>query len=112
MESLKTSKVATDRRKFIFRSSQAVIGAALVSSALPSSAGDADSYLALDSSAKQLCGTCQHWGGRRRISADGKSLEIDGLGWCNNPKSPNYRKTTGPKGGMKLVWEKWSEIPA
>jgi hypothetical protein len=52
------------------------------------------------------------WGGRRRISADGKSIEFDSLGWCNNPKSPNYRKTTGPKGGMKMVWEKWSEIPA
>lgn len=109
-----TSKETLDRRKFILRTTQAVAGAALAGGAITASTGaSADGeYLVLDSAAKNFCGTCQHWGGRRRISADGKSIEFDSLGWCNNPKSPNYRKTTGPKGGMKMVWDKWSEIPA
>jgi len=107
-----TSKETLDRRKFILRTSQAVAGAALVGSSLSASASDDGAYFVISSDASDYCGTCQHWGGRRRISADGKSIEIDGLGWCNNPKSPNYRKTTGPKGGMRMVWEKWSEIPA
>jgi len=105
------SKETLDRRKFIVRTAQAVAGAALVGSALPASASTDGAYLVLDSGSVNFCGTCQHWGGRRRISTDGKSIEFASLGWCNNPKSPNYRKTTGPKGGMKLVWKKWSEIP-
>jgi hypothetical protein len=29
------------------------------------------------------------------------------LGWCNNPQSPNYQKTTGPEHGPMGVWKKW-----
>ena len=106
------SKETLDRRKFILRSSQVLAGTALTGGAVTASTKTDGEYFVLDSAAENFCGTCQHWGGRRRISVDGKSIEFDSLGWCNNPKSPNYRKTTGPKGGMQMVWEKWSEIPA
>jgi len=69
-----------------------------------------DGYV-LDSSVTQRCGTCEFWGAPRRLAADGKTVTITGLGWCNNPKSPNYQKMTSPEHGPMAVWKKWSLLP-
>lgn len=72
--------------------------------------GGADGYV-LDGSVKQRCGTCDFWGGPRRLTEDGKTVTITGLGWCNNPKSRNYQKITSPEHGPMAVWRRWSLIP-
>ena len=108
MKNSKDSNRTIDRRKFIFRTTQAVAGAAIATGAASASASS--SSFIMDSETKSLCGTCQYWGGQRRISEDGKSIAIDSLGWCNNRKSPNFRKTTGPQTGPMKVWEKWTAL--
>jgi hypothetical protein len=72
--------------------------------------GGTDGY-ELDSSVTQRCGTCEFWGAPRRLSEDGKTVTITGLGWCNNPKSRNYQKMTSPEHGPMAVWRKWPLIP-
>lgn len=103
-----TSNEKLDRRKFIFRTSQVLAGTVLAAGAMSASAGD--SSFVMNSATKNVCGTCQYWGGQRRISDDGKTVEIDSLGWCSNRKSPNFRKTTGPQTGPMKVWEQWTAI--
>jgi len=67
----------------------------------------ADGYT-MPASAKG-CGTCEFWGGPRRVSKDGKTITFIGLGWCNNAKSDNYQKMTGPEHFMG-TWRKWSVL--
>lgn len=57
------------------------------------------------------CGTCEFWGGVRQISADRQSVEADGTGWCNNPKSPAYNKRTKPTQGAP-TWQRWGAFDA
>ena len=66
--------------------------------------------LSLASDTKSKCATCEFWGGQRQLSQDGKSLMVSSLGYCNNPKSPNYQKVTGPQTGPMAVWKKWGAI--
>jgi len=56
------------------------------------------------------CATCEFWGGPRRISADRKIITTMGLGWCNNPTSPNYQKQTTPDHGPISMWKKWQAL--
>jgi hypothetical protein len=59
------------------------------------------------------CGTCEFWGGVRKISADGKTVSFESAGakgWCNNPKSPNYHKLTMPEQGPMPMWRKWGAL--
>ncbi len=70
--------------------------------------GGSDGFI-IEASAKQRCGTCEFWGGPRRISADKKEITAMGLGWCNNPASHNYQKLTTPDHGMN-TWRKWSVL--
>ena len=60
--------------------------------------GGSDGYI-MDASVKLHCGTCEFWGGPRRVLEDSKTLTITALGWCNNPASPNYQKMTSPEHG-------------
>jgi hypothetical protein len=66
----------------------------------------------LDAGAQNQCGTCQFWGGMRKISADHKSVFAQSLGWCNNPKSPNYGKLTNAHHEMTDpgIWTKWPAL--
>ncbi len=68
--------------------------------------GARDGYV-ISADFKQHCGTCEFWGGPRRIAENGKTLTITGLGWCNNPASPNYQKMTSPDHGPMSTWKKW-----
>ena len=105
---MKKSVIQSNRRNFILRATQLTAGGLLAGGAMSSSAGGTN--LVMDASKPSICGTCQYWGGQRRVSEDGKSIEITSLGWCNNPKSPNYRNTTSPETGPMKVWEKWSVL--
>lgn len=71
--------------------------------------GGDDGYV-VDASLTQHCATCDNWGGQRRISADGKTITITGMGWCNNRESPNFRKMTSPDHGPMKVWKKWGVL--
>jgi hypothetical protein len=72
--------------------------------------GAGDGYV-MSSGVVRHCATCEFWGGPRRLAADGKTLTVTGLGWCNNPQSPNYQKMTSPEHGPMSVWRKWQAIP-
>ena len=68
--------------------------------------GGADGYL-VEATVTNRCATCEFWGGPRRLAPDRKSITVTGLGWCNNPASPNYQKLTSPDHGPMEVWRKW-----
>jgi len=69
----------------------------------------ADGYV-MPSSTK-MCGACDNWGGPRRISRDGKTITFTGLGWCNNPKCPDYQNMSGPDHMChEGCWRKWGAL--
>ena len=67
-------------------------------------------YFEVSTDVKEQCATCAYWGGKRRVSKDGKKVLSSSLGICNNPKSPNYQKTTTPETGPMKVWKKWDAL--
>jgi hypothetical protein len=71
--------------------------------------GSAEGYV-MDSQLAKHCATCEYWGGSRRVSQDGKTLLVTGLGWCNNPNSRNYQKLTSPEHGPMDAWKKWQVL--
>jgi hypothetical protein len=104
----------TDRRRFLQKTNM-ILGAVLVAPAVIGTAaaaetmfgrGGADGYL-METTLTRHCGTCEFWGGPRRVSEDSKTLTTTGLGWCNNPSSPNYQKLTSPDHGPMDTWRKW-----
>ena len=74
--------------------------------------GGSEDGLAVPAAAKDTCGTCQFWGGMRKISEDKKEVAAQSMGWCNNPDSPNYQKLTAADNRMKKtgVWKKWPAL--
>jgi len=68
--------------------------------------------LAVDAASRDICGTCQFWGGMRKISEDKKQVIAQSMGWCNNPDSPNHQKLTPADHQMKKpgVWKKWPAL--
>ncbi|MGE0372746.1 MAG: twin-arginine translocation signal domain-containing protein [Gammaproteobacteria bacterium] len=58
----------------------------------------------------QHCATCEFWGGQRRLNAERTEVTVGGLGWCNNPQSPNFQKLTSPEHGPMQVWKKWGAL--
>ncbi len=114
------NEVKSDRRGFLVKSAAVVAGSVLGTAILPSLArgqghmgamghGEADGYVMATATVKR-CGTCEFWGGPRRISSDGKTITFTGLGWCNNPTSPNYQKMTTPDHGLMDTWRKWGAL--
>jgi hypothetical protein len=118
------SEPRNDRRAFILKAcavmTGVVVGPAIIGTVVDASAqemghemtmgrGGSDGYI-MGASVKQHCGTCEFWGGPRRLSEDKKDLTITGLGWCNNPASPNYQKLTSPDHGPMDTWRKWSVL--
>ena len=108
-----------NRRDFLGASAKLLIGAsALASTGVLASKGDdhmnhgSGDGLEIDASAKDTCGTCQYWGGMRKLS-DGKDQVVaQTMGWCNNPDSMNFQKlTTADHKMMKTgIWKKWDLI--
>ncbi|MDD5299760.1 MAG: hypothetical protein PHD65_04610 [Gallionella sp.] len=66
----------------------------------------------LDADTKFRCGTCQFWGGMRKVADDKKQVVAVSLGWCNNPASPMYRALTAADHEMTKpgVWTKWGAL--
>ncbi|MBK7972312.1 MAG: hypothetical protein IPK07_03185 [Deltaproteobacteria bacterium] len=108
-----------DRRDLLRAAVVAGAGVAFVSTALAESSaeehmgalghGGDDGYV-VSASLTQHCATCDNWGGQRRISADGTTITVTGLGWCNNRESRNFRRMTSPDHGPMKVWRKWGVL--
>lgn len=105
------------RRNFLAASAKFVAGSAVLASAgaLAGSHehhGAAGDGMSVDAAAKDTCGTCQYWGGMRKLSKDKMNLSAQSMGWCNNPESMNYHKLTAADHVMKKpgMWKKWSAI--
>lgn len=99
-----------DRRGFIRGVGLAGVG--LMALGTRAVAAD-DDELSVSSAMTGKCGTCEFWGGVRKISADGKTVRFESAsatGWCNNPKSPNYHKPTMPEQGPMPMWRKWGAL--
>jgi len=105
-----------DRRGFLIKSAFMVATSVLGSVVLPSLARGQDGTastgagLTMTAATEKHCGTCEFWGGPRRISTDQKTVTITGLGWCNNPKSPMFQKVTAPDHGPMDAWKKWGAL--
>jgi hypothetical protein len=67
---------------------------------------------AIDAASENVCGTCQFWGGMRKISNDKKEVIAQSMGWCNNPDSPNHQKLTAADHQMNKpgIWKKWPAL--
>ncbi len=116
-------EVINDRRAFLLKTcaafTVAIVGRAVIGTAVDGAAqenhettlghGGSAGYI-MDASVKEHCGTCEFWGGPRYASRDRKEITITGLGWCNNPASPNYQKLTSPEHGPMDTWRKWSVL--
>jgi anaerobic selenocysteine-containing dehydrogenase len=107
------------RRKFLATSGKLLVSMfALGSIAAHATAehahmrGGSEDGLAVDATSKDICGTCQFWGGMRKISDDKKEVIAQSMGWCNNPDSPNYQKLTAADHEMKKpgIWKKWPAL--
>ena len=114
------NEVKSDRRGFLIKSAGLVAASLLASATLPSllkgqegsqptGQEDATGFTMTAATVKH-CGTCEFWGGPRRLSSDGKTITITGLGWCNNPKSPIFQKVTTPDHGPMDTWRKWGAL--
>ena len=96
-------------RRDLLGKTGALIAFATVGGALSSSA-NAGLHFEMESDTEGKCATCNYWGGIRKLSKDGKTVISQSLGYCNNPKSHNYHKTTTPETGPMKAWSKWSVI--
>jgi anaerobic selenocysteine-containing dehydrogenase len=68
--------------------------------------------LAVDATSKNICATCQFWGGMRKISDNRQEVIAQSMGWCNNPESPNHQKLTAADHQMNEpgIWKKWPAL--
>ena len=115
--------LSVERRAFLLKTGAVAVGSMLAAGGVRQAVaaepegkamemmgqGGPDGYV-MHSNVVQRCGTCEFWGGPRRLAQDGKSITITGLGWCNNPQSANYQKMTSPEHGPMAVWKKWQLI--
>ena len=99
------------RRDFVRQSGQFAVGAVAAGAAMMQGSKPAQAVeLTLGSDTEGRCVTCEFWGGIRRISKDGKTIAVESLGYCNNPKSRNYQKTTTPTSGPMAAWRRWKAL--
>ena len=118
-------EMKTDRRDFLVKTgpfvAAAFVGAAALGTAVDAVAEEhqhgmmmgpvgSDGYTM--STAVKACGTCEAWGGPRRVSKDGKNITFTGLGWCNNAKCPGYQGMSSPDHPCQqgACWRKWSVL--
>ena len=109
-----------DRRDFVRTGAILLAGSALLPATTAAAAqkqsmemgaghAESDGYV-MDVTTTGHCATCEFWGGPRRIAADRKTVITTGLGWCNNPSSPNFQKQTTPDHGPISMWKKWQAL--
>jgi hypothetical protein len=76
----------------------------------------------LPAGATMQCGTCEYWGGMRKVSNDGRELQALSYGWCNNSQCRNYHGMSAPvheasgsiichAGNAHDCWTKWGALP-
>jgi anaerobic selenocysteine-containing dehydrogenase len=97
-----------NRREFLGKTSALFTVAAI--GGVASSSAKAGFHFEMDSNTEGQCATCKYWGGIRKLSKDGKTVSAQSLGYCNNPESYNYQKTTSPETGPMKKWSKWGAI--
>ncbi len=97
-----------NRRKFLGKTSALFTLAAI--GGVASSSANAGLHFEMSSDTEGKCATCKYWGGIRKLSKDGKTVCAQSLGYCNNPESHNYHKTTTPETGPMKKWKKWGAI--
>ncbi len=107
---MKDSQTDANRRIFMHRTGQLMIGGLLGSVVAHTASADHEAGFAMPSSTEGRCITCRYWGGIRKISKDGKVIITQSLGWCNNPKSMSYQKMTPPDFGPMKAWQKWDAL--
>ncbi len=107
------------RRQFLSSSIKLLTGtAALAATDLLASThehhvhGNEKDGLTLPSYVINTCGTCEFWGGMRKVTKDRTMVKAQSMGWCNNPDSMNYQNLTSADHVMKRsgIWKKWSAI--
>ena len=111
-------EMKTDRRAFMLRTS-AVMAAAIVPTVIGTADATAEEHqhgmmtghigndgYTMPASVKG-CGTCEFWGGPRRVSKDGKNITFTGLGWCNNAKCSGFQGMSSPDHQCG-TWQNWS----
>lgn len=104
----------SDRRHFILRSGSiavgTLVGGILLSPHRANAHELAGEFYQLSTDTEGKCGTCEYWGGLRKVAEDKKSVLIQSLGWCNNSKSPHYQQLTTPETGPMASWKKWGVL--
>jgi hypothetical protein len=106
------------RRSFLTHAGTLALGATVLGPLVADAAGPhahaaGGDGLALEASMTHRCGTCEFWGGMRKLAADHKLVTAQSMGWCNNPKSPQHQKLTAADHEMSLsgIWKKWGALP-
>ena len=107
------------RRNFLVTSGKLLVGtvalgplAAHASEERAHMHGSTVNGLVLDAISKDICATCQFWGGMRKVSEDKKQVIAQSMGWCNNPDSANHNRLTTADLQMKKpgIWKKWTVL--
>ena len=106
-----------NRRRFLGRSATALAGGmatvVVARAAFAQKMGGARRHeFVMPADTTERCGTCVFWGGQRHVSRDKTEVHVRSLGFCNNPKSPNYHKMTTPETGPMKAWTKWPAVDA
>ena len=94
-----------NRRQFLGKTGK-LLSIAALGGGFAASTANAGLKYEMPSTTEGKCATCRYWGGIRKLSKDGKSIISQSLGYCNNPESHNYHKTTTPETGPHEKMEK------
>lgn len=100
---------STNRRQFLGKTGK-LIAFTTIGSGIAATTANAGLKHEMSSTTEGKCATCRYWGGIRKLSKDGKTIVSQSLGYCNNPQSHNYHKTTTPETGPMKKWRKWEVI--
>jgi hypothetical protein len=99
----------SNRRRFLRNAGKLLTFTTLGSGVVATTANAGLKY-EMSSTTEGKCATCRYWGGVRKLSKDSKTVISQSLGYCNNPESHNYHKTTTPETGPMKKWIKWEVI--
>jgi anaerobic selenocysteine-containing dehydrogenase len=105
------------RRSFLASSGKLIVGTIALGSigayaadtSMPARSGQG---LAIAATSRNVCATCQFWGGMRKISDDKTQVLAQSMGWCNNPNSRHHGQLTAADHDMSKmhVWRKWAAL--